>query len=211
VFGPQLLGAYYQSVIVYYPVSVAYFFGGFTLYAFIAGGRHGVRTFWKNILPPAATALATGSSVAAIPLNLKAAQKTGVPRDISELIIPMGATIHMDGSCLSAILKIAFLFSVFNIPFTGLETYAMALGIALLSSLVMSGIPGGGFIAEVLIVSLYGFPPEAIPLLAVVGTLVDPPATLVNAAGDNVACMLVTRWVEGKNWMYRKLFVEINE
>ena len=85
--------------------------------------------------------------------------------------------------------------------FSGIGTFATAIGIALLSGTVMSGIPGGGFLGEILIVTLYGFPVEALPLISMIGTLVDPPATMVNAIGDSAASMLVARILGGKNWM----------
>lgn len=205
VFGPELLGDYARAVIVYYPVSVLYFVIGFTLYAFIAGGKKGVSRFWKNILSPAATALATGSSVGTLPVNLDAARKIGVPKDIRETVLPIGATIHMDGSCLSAILKIAFVFGIFEMEFSGIETFLTAIGIALLSGTVMSGIPGGGFIGEMMIVTLYGLPIEALPLISAIGVVVDPPATMVNSTGDTVSSMLVTRHLEGKDWIDKNL------
>jgi len=204
VFGPDLLGSYARAVAIYYPTALVYFFLAFTLYAFAAGRTAGVRTFWKNIIPPSVMALATGSSMAAIPANLQAADKIGIPRDISEVVIPVGATIHMEGSCLAAVLKIAFLFGIFQMPFTGMETILTALGISLLTGVVVSGIPGGGTIGELLILSLYGFPPEAFPLITMIGTLVDAPATMVNAVGDNVSGMMAARILEGKNWMSNK-------
>lgn len=201
VFGPDLLGSYARAMAVYYPTAFLYFFIAFTLYAFFAGRSHGVKKFWGNIIPPSVTALATGSSMATIPSNLQAADQIGIPRDISETVIPIGATIHMEGSCLAAVLKIAFLFGIFQMPFTGMETILTALGIALLTGVVVSGIPGGGTIGELLILSLYGFPPEAFPLITMIGTLVDAPATMLNAVGDNVASMMISRILGGKNWM----------
>ncbi|MFD1406692.1 dicarboxylate/amino acid:cation symporter [Kroppenstedtia eburnea] len=150
------------------------------------------------------TSLATGSSVASIPVNLEVSRKIGVPPDIREMVIPMGATIHMDGSCLSAILKISFLFGLFQMPFHDMEDFLTAILVAILSGMVMSGVPGGGFTGELLIVTLYGFPPEALPILAVLGTVVDPVATMVNSTGDTVAGMLVARFVEGKEWIRKK-------
>jgi Na+/H+-dicarboxylate symporter len=199
-FGPQLLGTYARAMAVYYPVAIAYFFVSFTVYAWLANGRRGIAEFWKHIPTPAATALATGSSIGTIPVNLIAAQKIGVPRDIRELVIPIGATIHMDGSCLSAILKITFLFGVFGMERFGLTDMATAVGVALLSGMVMAGIPGGGFIGEMLIVSLYGFPAEALPILAAIGTLVYHPETMLNSSGDTVCSMMTARLVDGKNW-----------
>ncbi len=193
VFGPQLLGSYARAMAVYYPAAILYFFVAFTLYAYLAGRGRGVKRFWTNIIPPSLTALATGSSMATIPSNLQAAGQIGIPKDIREVIIPIGATMHMEGSCLAAVLKIAFLFGIFGMPFAGMETLFTALGIALLTGVVVSGIPGGGTIGELLILSLYGFPPEAFALVTMIGTLVDPPATMINAVGDNVAGMLTAR------------------
>lgn len=201
VFGPELLGSYARAMVLYYPTAILYFFIAFTIYAFIAASSEGVRRFWRNIIPASLVALATGSSMATIPSNLDAANKTGVPKDISEVVIPIGATIHMEGSCLAAVLKIAFLFGIFNMPFSGAETILTALGIALLTGVVVSGIPGGGTIGELLIISFYGFPMEAFPIITMIGTLVDAPATMLNAIGDNVSSMIVARMLGGKSWM----------
>lgn len=200
-FGGELISDYAQAFIIYYPVSFLYFAIGFTLYAFIAGGKKGVKRFWTNILTPAATALGTGSSFATLPVNLQAAKKIGVPKDIRETVLPLGATIHMDGSCLSSMLKIAFVFGVFNLEFSGISTFLTAIGISLMAGVVMSGIPGGGFIGEMVIVTFYGLPIQALPIISAIGVVVDPPATMVNATGDTVASMLVTRHLEGKDWM----------
>ena len=209
VYGPELLGSYARAMTLYYPVTILYFFIAFTLYAYFAAGKTGVRTFWTNIIPPSLTALATASSVATIPSNLEAANKTGIPKDISEVVIPIGATIHMEGSCLAAVLKIAFLFGLFHMDFSGTQTIITAIGIAILCGTVVSGIPGGGVIGEILIISLYGLPPEAFPIITMIGTLVDPPATMVNAVGDNVSSMLVARILAGKDWMQEGLKVRI--
>jgi Na+/H+-dicarboxylate symporter len=200
-FGTTLLGAYARSVALYYPLCIAYFLVAFTAYAALAGRLRGVGRFWSNIIPASVTAAATASSFATIPVNLEAADRIGVPRDISEVVIPIGATIHMDGSCMSAVLKIAFLFSFYHMPFAGAGTIATAIGVSILSGMVMSGIPGGGAAGEMLIVTIYGFPPEALGLIIPIGQLVDPPATMVNAIGDNVASMLVARIMGGRNWM----------
>ncbi len=198
--GPELLGSYLRVVARYYPLAILYFFAGFSIYVFLAGGREGFKKFWGNILTPALTAWGTGSSVATIPANLEAADRIGVPKDISRIVIPIGATIHMDGTCMSAIVKISLLFAFFGMPFAGVGTIVTAIGIAILSGMVMSGIPGGGFLGELLIVTLYGFPVEALPLISMVGTLVDPPATMVNSTGDTVVSMLLSRILGGKNW-----------
>ena len=203
-FGPQLIGAYSRAMILYYPLCVMYFLVAFAVYAFLAGGKNGVRKFFANILSPAVTSLATQSSIATLPANLEAADKIGVPKDISGIVLPIGATMHMDGSVLAAILKISFLFGIFGMEFAGWSTYLVSIVIAILSGVVLSGVPGGGLVGEMLIVSLMGFPPEAFPLIATIGFLVDPPATCLNVCGDTVASMMVARIIDGKNWMMRK-------
>ncbi len=204
-FGPQLLGAYGRAMLVYYPLSILYFFIAFFFYAYFAAGKEGPKRYFKAIFEPAITSLATQSSLATLPVNVKAARSLGIPKDVREIVLPVGATMHMDGSCISAILKISFLFGIFGMQFSGLGTFITAFFVAVLSGVVMSGVPGGGLIGEMLIVSLYGFPPEAFPIIAMIGYLVDPPATMVNATGDTVAAMMVTRLLEGKDWMKKKL------
>lgn len=204
-FGPELLGSYARAMVVYYPICILYFFIAFFFYSYFAGGMEGVKVYFKNIFPVAITSIATQSSIATIPVNLSAAKRIGVPKDIRDIVIPIGATAHMDGSCLSAILKISFLFGIFGIPYKGLGTFITSIVISVLSGVVMSGVPGGGLIGEMLIVNLYGFPPEAFPIIATIGYLVDPPATMLNVTGDTVASMMVTRIIEGKDWLKKKL------
>ncbi|WNB90769.1 dicarboxylate/amino acid:cation symporter [Bacillus sp. NEB1478] len=203
-FGPTLLGSYFRAVMFYYPFSIVYFFGFFTLYAWMAHGKLGIRTFWKNMVSPSVTSLATCSSAASIPVNLEASKKMGVPYDISETTIPLGATLHKDGSVIGGVLKITFLFGIFGMDFSGFNTYLLVGAIALLVGMVMGAIPQGGLIAEMLILSLFGFPVEALPIIAAISAIIDPPATLLNATGDNVASMMTARLVEGKNWLTNK-------
>jgi Na+/H+-dicarboxylate symporter len=203
VNGPYLLRGYLRVVTLYYPMCIAYFFIAFTFYTYLAARGAGVRKFWSNILPPSMMAAGTCSSFATIPVNLQAADRIGIPREISETIIPIGATVHIDGSCMAAVMKIAFLFCLFGRPIDGFETLAGIVGIAILSGAVIPGIPGGGITGEILIVSMYGFPPESLVYIKVIGDLVDPPATLVNAIGDNVASMLVSRILGGRDWLQK--------
>ncbi|WP_370827350.1 dicarboxylate/amino acid:cation symporter [Fournierella massiliensis] len=202
-YGPQIIGDYGRSMAVYYPICLIYVVIFFPLYSYFAGGKLGVKRMLKYIFAPAVTAFATQSSAATLPVNKEACDKIGVPKDVSDLVLPMGCTMHMDGSVLSSITKIAFLFGVFNMSFTGASTYAMAIVVAILSAFVLSGAPGGGLVGEMLIVSMFGFPAEAFPLIATLGFLFDPAATCLNASGDTIASMMVARMVEGKNWLVK--------
>lgn len=203
-FGPQLIGDYGRTMLIYYPMCIVYAVVFFPAYAYFAGGKLGVKKMVQNIFNPAVTAFATQSSVATLPVNMEACKEIGVPEDISNIVLPMGATMHMDGSVLSSITKIAFLFGIFQMPFTGVSTYLMAIAVAVMSAFVLSGAPGGGLVGEMLIVSLFGFPGEAFPLIATIGFLVDPAATCLNASGDTIASMMIARIVEGKDWLTKE-------
>ncbi|MDD4608483.1 MAG: dicarboxylate/amino acid:cation symporter [Bacilli bacterium] len=207
-FGPQLIEGYTKSVVLYIVVAIIYFLVFYTLYAFVAGGKNGVKAFYRHILPSTATALATQSSLASLPTNLDTAKNIGVPKDIREVVLPIGATMNMHGSVIGSILKISFLFTIFEKSFTGIDTYLIAILIAVLSGVVMSGIPGGGLIGEMLVVSLYGFPPAAFLIASTIGLLIDAPATALNVVDDISASMLVTRSTEGKDWLNNKLLKE---
>jgi Na+/H+-dicarboxylate symporter len=201
VFGPQLFGTYARSLGVYYGVGAFYYVVFFSLYAFIAGGGKGLNIFWKNNIIPSATAVGTCSSIATIPANLDACKKIGIPDYIANVTIPLGATLHKDGSSISSIIKMAVVFAMFGKSFSSADIIVFALGMTVLVSIVEGGIPNGGYVGELLFISAYGFPPEALPAAMIIGTLVDPMATLLNATGDNACAMLVTRFTEGKNWL----------
>ena len=201
--GPQILGGYVRLFILYIVLTVIYFFGFFTLYAYIAGGKQGAARFWKNVIPPSVTAVATCSSAACIPVNLAAAKKMGVPKDIAETIIPLGANTHKDGSVIGGVFKITFLFLLFGKDMTSVTSVLAIIGVAFLVGAVIGAIPTGGMISELLILSVFGFPPEALPIIVIIATIIDMPATLLNSTGNTVCGMLVARLIEGKNWLLK--------
>lgn len=203
--GPQILGGYVRVFVLYLVLTLIYFFGFFTLYAFAAGGKDGVKVFWKNAITPSVSAIATCSSAACIPINLAAVRKMGVPQDIAETMIPLGANTHKDGSVLGGVFKIVFLFSLFGKDMSSMTSILTILAVSFLVGAVMGAIPGGGMIGEMLILSVFGFPPEVLPIIAVISTIIDAPATLLNSAGNTVSAMMVSRFVEGKNWLKESL------
>lgn len=205
VFGPQLFGSYVRAALLYYPLSIAYFLIFFTFYVWLAAGAKGVRSFWPNIVPAAVTAWGTGSGLATLPVNLEAAKRIGLPEDVREVVVTIGASVHSDGSSLAAVMKMALLFGIFGIPFAGAQTIISVILVALLCGTIISGIPSGGVLGEILIITVFGFPMEALPIITMLGTLIDPPATMVNVVGDNVSGMLVARAVNGPQWMEKNV------
>ena len=201
VFGPQLFGAYAKPLGVYYGACIFYFFVFFSLYAFVAGGKRAFVVFWSNNITPSLTAVGTCSSIATIPANLEAAEKMKIPNHVRNLVIPLGGPLHKDGSSMSSILKITVLFAMFGKDFTDPTTILLALGITVIVSIVEGGIPNGGYIGEILAITVYGLPMEqALPVAMILGTLVDPVATLLNANGDLICSMMVARFSEKTKW-----------
>ena len=194
-YGKEIIGSYAKGMIFYFIMAMLYYFIFYTIYSYLARGKEGVSDFYKNIFTPTITSLGTCSSLASLPSNMKCAKDMNIDDDIARTTLPIGATMHMEGSAMASILKIAFLFGIFGKSFTGVDTYLIAILIAVLSGVVMSGIPGGGLIGEMLIVSLYGFPMEAFAIIATIGWIVDPPATCLNVVGDISSSMLIEKHV----------------
>lgn len=202
--GTQILSGYMSAFLLYLGITVVYYFGFYTLYAYLSGGKLGVKTFWKNAMGPTVTAVATCSSAACIPVNLVSAKQMGVPEDIAETVIPLGANTHKDGSVIGGVLKITFLMGIFGVDITNPVTLISIVCVSFLVGAVVGAIPGGGVIGEMLILSVFGFSPQMLPILTVLGTIIDAPATLLNSAGNTVCAMMVARLVEGKNWLLAK-------
>ena len=205
-YGPQLVGDYSKTLAVYYVVCFAYMFAFFPIYARFGGGKGGAKVMFQNLFNPAVVSFGTCSSVATIPTNMDAAEKTGISKDVSNITLPLGATMHMDGSAMSAIMKVAFVFGVLGRDF-GASEAILAIVVAVFSSVAMSGIPGGGGTGELVLCAAF-FPEHmaiAYPIMIALGYLVDPPATMLNAAGDYVVSFIVERYVTGKDWLQKKL------
>ena len=206
VYGPELVKDYSRTLIIYYVMSFAYMFVFFPLYARFGGGKGGAKLMFSKLFRPAAVSFGTCSSVATIPTNMEVAEESGIRKDVSDIVLPLGATMHMDGSAMSAIIKVAFLFGVFGLGFST-DKAILAIIVAVFSSVAMSGIPGGGGTGELVLCSMF-FPEHlsvAFPIALAIGELIDPPATMVNAAGDYVVSFIVSRFVDGKDWLQKKL------
>ena len=205
-YGPELIGDYSRTLIIYYVICFVYMFTFFPIYARFGGGKGAVKMMFSKLFKPAAVSFGTCSSVATIPTNMEAAEETGISKDVSDIVLPLGATMHMDGSAMAAIVKVAFLFGIFGKDF-GTGEAILAIIVAVFSSVAMSGIPGGGGTGELVLCTIF-FPDSmaiAYPIAIALGNLVDPPATMVNAAGDYVVSYIVARFVDGKDWLQKHL------
>lgn len=197
-YGTAIAIGYAKTFFMYLIVSILFYLIAYSIYAYIAAGVKGVKVFWKNIIPCTVTALATCSSAASIPINISTAKKIGVSDDIAETIIPLGTSFHKDGSIIGSVFKIMFLVCLFGSS----VGFIKVLLVSLLVTLLVTAVPiGGGTISEMMILTLMGFPVNALPILTIIATIIDAPATVLNVVGDTSASMLVARIVDGKDWM----------
>ena len=198
-FGTSIAVGYLKTFLIYLIVAIAFYFIVYTLYAFIAGGKKGVRAFWKNVIPATVTAMGTCSSAACIPINIESTKKMGIPDDIAETTIPLGTSFHKDGSIIGSVFKIMFLVGLFGTSLATTGDVMGVLGVALLANLLITAVPiGGGTISEMLIITMLGYPVAALPILTIIATIIDMPATVLNVVGDDVSSMMVARIVDGK-------------
>ncbi|HIR74998.1 TPA: dicarboxylate/amino acid:cation symporter [Candidatus Ventrenecus avicola] len=197
--GETIAVGFLKVTIVYFLVSILFMFVFYTLYAYLSFGKLGVKAYWKNILPPAFTSLGTCSSAACVPVNIKATKKMGVPSDIAEATISLGTSFHKDGSAIGSVFKIMFLVCFFGTSLNSFWSIGQVLGVSLIATLLVTAVPiGGGTISEMLILTLMGYPVAALPILTIIATVIDAPATLLNVVGDSSCALMVTRVVEGR-------------
>ena len=208
--GSVIAVGFLKTFVVYLVVSLLFMFIFYSIYAFIAAGKKGIKVFWKNILPSALTALGTCSSAASVPVNIECTKKMGVPNDIAETTVSLGTSFHKDGSSLGSAFKIMFLVCLFGTSLSTFGDVAQVIGVALVATLLVTAVPiGGGTISEMLIITMMGYPVAALPILTIVATIIDAPATLLNVTGDSVCSMMVARSVEGKGWIDKKSEKEV--
>ncbi len=203
--GGTIAVGFLKTFVVYTLVCLVFMAVFYSLYAFIAGGFKAVKAFWSNIIPSALTSIGTCSSAASVPVNIECTKKMGVPNDIAETTVSLGTSFHKDGSCIGSVFKIMFLVSLFGTSLSTFGDVSKVLGIALLATLLVTAVPiGGGTISEMLILTMMNYNVAALPILTIVATIIDAPATLLNVVGDSASAMMVTRVVEGKDWIKKK-------
>lgn len=202
--GGTIAVGFLKTFVIYTVVCLLFMVIFYSFYAFISAGKDGVKAFWKNIIPSALTSIGTCSSAASVPVNIECTKKIGVPNDIAETTVSLGTSFHKDGSCIGSVFKIMFLVCLFGTSLSSFASVSKVLGVALLATLLVTAVPiGGGTISEMLILTMMGYNVAALPILTIVATIIDAPATLLNVVGDSASAMMVTRLVEGKDW-YKK-------
>lgn len=177
----------YLKVFIYYSViSIVFAIIFYSLIALIT--KKGIKRFWKESIPVILCSLSTCSSASCLPVNIRCTDKLGVSDEVSKTTISLGTSFHKDGSVIDSIFKIMFLVYLFNTP----VPMAKIIAVGLLATLLISAVPvGGGTISEMLILTMLGFPITALPILTIIATITDAPATMLNSLGDTSASLLV--------------------
>lgn len=194
-FGKELVLGYAKTFLIYLIACLFIYFVIYSLYAIICGGKNGFINYWKNIIPPSVCAMSTCSSAASMPINIESAKKMGVTEDVSSVSISLGTNFHKDGSIVGSVFKIMFLVQLFN---SNTSTFKIIL-IALLATILVSAVPiGGGTISETLIITMLGFPLSALPILTIIATIIDAPATVLNVTGNTISSVIINKFIDKK-------------
>ena len=154
--------------------------------------------FFKGMAPAMAMAFSSASSVGTLPLNLECTEKLGAKKDIASFVLPLGATINMDGTAIYQGVCAVFIATCFGIDLTLSEMITIVLT-ATLASIGTAGVPGSGMIMLAMVLQSVGLPVEGIALVAGVDRIFDMGRTVVNITGDAACSIVVSALEEKKN------------
>lgn len=195
VNGPQILGSLAMVILVAYICYVVHAALVYSSTVKLMGGVSPV-AFFKGMLPAMVMAFSSASSVGALPLNLECVQKLGAKKEVASFVLPLGATINMDGTAIYQGVCVVFIASCFGIDLT-VQQLLMIILTATLASIGTAGVPGSGMIMLAMVLQSVGLPIEGIALVAGVDRIFDMGRTTVNITGD-AACALIVSKMEDK-------------
>ena len=152
--------------------------------------KMGPLTFFKGQMRAMAFAFASASSVGTLPINMECSKKLGVRSEVSSFVLPLGATINMDGTAIYQGVCAIFIAQVFGIDLT-IGQQCVIVATAVLSSIGTAGVPGSGMIMLAMVLQSVGLPVEGIALVAGVDRVLDMMRTVVNITGDQSAAVCV--------------------
>ena len=148
--------------------------------------------FLKKFSLAMVTAYSCASSSATLPTSIKQAEEMGISKRVYSFSLPLGATINMDGTCLSMMITSLFMAKIFGVTVTGSILLSIVISILVLS-VGAPGAPGAGLICFTVLATQIGVPPEAITLILGIYPLVDMMGTCANVTGDAVGTVIVAR------------------
>ena len=153
--------------------------------------------FFKEAVPAMIFAFTSASSAATLPVSKECAEKMGADKNIAAFVLPLGATIHMDGTAIYQCVATVFLATCAGVQLT-LTQLIMVVAIATLSAIGTAGTPGAGVIMLTMVLGTVGIPVDYIGLIIAVDRLFDMGRTTMNITGDIAGALCVTKWTNGK-------------
>jgi Na+/H+-dicarboxylate symporter len=190
-----------SAVCMLYIFTFVFFGFLYTLYAYISAGWEGVKSL-KYASLSVFSASAVDSSLVVLPINYVASKKMNIPSNVSNITLPLGHIIHLEGSSLRLVFEVLFFAFIFNLQ-TDLAFYLKVYFVAMFYPILTVGIPKANLLFQTIVIGLFQFPVGSLPILLLIGVLIDPLVTILNATSNLIACMLVTRISNGKGWFYR--------
>lgn len=188
--GVEVVGSLARFILVAY---LGYLIHAIAVYSFSVAALGGVSpvTFFKEMMPAMLFAFSSASSVGTLPLNMKCTEKLGVPREISSFVLPLGATINMDGTALYQGVCAIFIASCYGIDLTLSQMMTIVLT-AVLASIGTAGVPGAGIVMLAMVLSSAGLPVDGIALVAGVDRVFEMGRTTLNITGDASCAVVVS-------------------
>lgn len=194
--GPSILGSLALVLLVAY---ICYVLHAVVVYSFTlkALGNISPFRFFKEMAPAMMMGFSSASSVGALPLNMECCEKLGGRKDIVSFVLPLGATINMDGTAIYQGVCAVFIASCFGIELTVTQMLTIVVT-ATLASIGTAGVPGAGMVMLAMVLESVGLPVAGIALVAGVDRIFDMGRTTVNITGDAACSLIVTKLEEKK-------------
>ena len=188
--GATIIGSLAMVLLAAY---VCYIVHAVVVYSFAVKTIGGISplTFFKEMLPAIMFAFSSASSVGTLPINMECTEKLGTSREIASFILPLGATINMDGTAIYQGVCAIFIASCYGIHLT-LPQMLTIIFTTTLASIGTAGVPGAGMVMLAMVLTSVGLPVDGIALVAGVDRIFDMGRTTVNITGDASCCVIVS-------------------
>ena len=193
--GPAVLGSLAKVLLVAYMCYIVHAVVVYSISVKTMGGVSPLK-FFKGMLPAIMMAFSSASSVGTLPLNMECSEKLGADKEVTSFVLPLGATINMDGTAIYQGVCAVFIASCFGISLTFSQMLTIVLT-ATLASIGTAGVPGAGMVMLAMVLQSVGLPVEGIALVAGVDRIFDMGRTVVNITGD-ASCALVVSNLQRK-------------
>jgi Na+/H+-dicarboxylate symporter len=194
--GPAVLGSLAKVLLVAYICYVVHAVVVYSASVRLLGGLSPIE-FFKGMMPAIMLAFSSASSVGTLPMNIECAEKLGADKEVSSFVLPLGATINMDGTAIYQGVCSVFIASCFGIDLTFSQMLTIVLT-ATLASIGTAGVPGAGMVMLAMVLQSVGLPVEGIALVAGVDRIFDMGRTAVNITGDASCAIIVTNSLKKK-------------